>query len=99
MEQGLKDTIPVGKVAGVLLLYITLGAAFYRTVEGFRWLDAYYYVVVTLSTIGYGDFVPKTDAGKIFTIFYIVFGVVVFAGSIRYLLVSWQKNREKRKNK
>jgi voltage-gated potassium channel len=31
--------------------------------------------VITLTTIGYGDFTPQTDFGKIFNMFYIVMGL------------------------
>lgn len=31
--------------------------------------------VVTLATVGYGDFTPKTDAGKLFTVLYVLIGV------------------------
>jgi hypothetical protein len=53
------------------------GAIFYHVVEKFSWVNAYYFCVVTLSTVGYGDITPHTDAGKIFTTFYIIIGVVI----------------------
>jgi len=62
----------------VLVLYMCFGSAFYHIVEGWRWLDSFYFVAVTLATIGYGDFAPKTDAGKLFTIPYIFIGVGAF---------------------
>lgn len=53
------------------------GTIFYHFVERFSWVNAYYFCVVTLTTVGYGDVVPKTDFGKIFTTFYIMIGVGV----------------------
>ena len=38
-------------------------------------LDSIYFVVVTVTTIGYGDLFPTTSAGKIFTIFFSFFGI------------------------
>ncbi|MBI5565742.1 MAG: two pore domain potassium channel family protein [Chloroflexi bacterium] len=61
---------------------IGLGTLFYHNVEGWRWLDALYFCVVTLVTIGYGDFTPKTDAGKLFTIVYIIIGLGILSGFI-----------------
>jgi voltage-gated potassium channel Kch len=54
---------------------ITIGTVFYHFQEGWGWLDSLYFSVITLTTIGYGDFSPATDLGKIFTIFYIVIGL------------------------
>lgn len=56
---------------------IILGANVYRYVEEWSILDSYYFTVVTVTTIGYGDFVPKTPIGKIFTIFYSFLGIVM----------------------
>jgi voltage-gated potassium channel len=63
---------------------IITGTAFYHFVEHLSWLDAYYFSVVTLTTVGYGDIVPRTDAGKIFTTFYIMFGVGIITTFITY---------------
>lgn len=57
------------------LLVLVVGTVFYHVVEDFRWVDAYYFCVVTLATVGFGDLHPATDLGKIFTTFYILFGV------------------------
>lgn len=62
----------------IFLGYIALGTIFYHLVEKWRWLDSLYFTVITLSTVGYGDFAPKTDAGKIFTIFYVFIGIGIF---------------------
>jgi len=58
------------------------GAAFYHRVEGLRWIDAFYFCVVTLTTVGYGDFSPQTDLGKIFTMVYLLIGLGILAGFI-----------------
>lgn len=51
------------------------GAIFYRYAESLSWLDSFYFCTITLTTIGYGDIVPHTDAGKLFTMFYAVLGI------------------------
>jgi hypothetical protein len=64
-------------MAGSLLLG---GVLFYTRVEKWSVLNAVYFCVVTLATVGYGDITPTTDAGKIFTIFYIVVGLAIIGG-------------------
>jgi len=56
---------------------ITIGAAFYRWQEGWDWLDSFYFVVISLTTVGYGDFVPTKPLSKLFTIFYGINGIVL----------------------
>ncbi len=62
-----------------LLLILAGGTVFFRHVEGWSWLDAYFFTVVTLSTVGYGSLVPATAAGKIGTTVMIFLGLGVFA--------------------
>src|ERR687897_3385175 len=54
---------------------IVSGTAFYSLVEGLRFVDALYFSVVTLTTVGYGDFAPQTDVGKLFTAVYVLVGI------------------------
>ena len=53
-----------------VLVVLGSGTWFYHQAEGWSWLDALYFTVVTLTTIGYGDLHPTTPASKIFTIFW-----------------------------
>jgi len=64
---------------GVSLATLIMGAFFYHHVEKMDWIDAVYFCVITLTTIGYGDIVPKTDFGKLFTVFYVIIGVGIIA--------------------
>lgn len=59
----------------VTLFVLLLGTVVYHFLEGWSWLDALYFSVVTLTTVGFGDYAPQTDGGKLFTILYIIIGI------------------------
>lgn len=65
---------------------LAFGTIFYHFTEKWSWLNAYYFCVVTLSTVGYGDYTPHTDAGKLFTTFYILAGVGVITTFVSTLV-------------
>jgi hypothetical protein len=63
---------------GPLLLVASLlvvGTAFFMAVEGWGVVDAVYFSTMSLATVGYGDVVPETDAGKLFTVVYVLCGI------------------------
>jgi hypothetical protein len=64
---------------------IAIGTVAYVLLEHWSVLDAVYFCVVTLATVGYGDLHPTTDAGKLFTILYILSGLGIIAGFITEL--------------
>ena len=55
------------------------GTLFYRAVEGWSTVDAFYFSVTTLTTVGLGDLAPSTTFGKLFTALYIFAGVGLIA--------------------
>lgn len=64
----------------LLLLVWGVGAVFYHVVEGLSYVDAIYFTACTLTTVGYGDITPQTDAGKLFTAVYTFVGIGIFLG-------------------
>jgi uncharacterized membrane protein len=62
-------------LAIVLAAVLAIGTIFYWRVEGWTLLDSLYFSVVVLTTVGLGDFAPETNAGKAFTIVYLISGV------------------------
>jgi ABC-type microcin C transport system permease subunit YejB len=62
-------------LAALTSIAIATGTAFYSLFEGLRVVDAFYFSVTTLCTVGYGDFTPENDGGKIFTAFYMLIGI------------------------
>lgn len=78
-----------------VLTLVTAGTVFFALVEGWSWLDAYFFTVVTLSTVGYGNIVPVTVAGKIGTTVFIFIGLGIFAVVIQQFgMFAMQKREE-----
>ena len=74
---------PEGKVLLVsAFTTMAVGTAVYTMLEGWSPLDALYFSVVTLATVGFGDYTPTTDLAKMFTIGYILVGVGILAGFV-----------------
>ena len=59
----------------MLMIVLFGGATFYHYMEKWSYLDAVYFSAATITTVGYGDIAPQTNAGKVFTIFYLFAGV------------------------
>ena len=68
----------------VTLATILTGTWFYHQFEPTitTWGDAYYFTVITLTTIGYGDFSPTIPLTKFFTTIYVFIGLGIIAGLI-----------------
>lgn len=90
-------------LAVVVAAVLVAGMTLFHLIEGWRWLDSLYFSVMTLATVGFGDFVPKTDLGKILTMLYVFFGigmlVAIFTRLSDALLAAQREVLEKRKQK
>lgn len=61
---------------------ILLGTVFYHEFEQWSWIDAFYFTVVTLATVGYGDLSPTNPFTKLFTTLYIIIGLGLLSSFI-----------------
>jgi len=96
--RGLKDE----EFRALFYIFIALlgsGTMFYSKVEGWSLLDALYFSVITLATVGYGDLHPSTPLSKAFTIFYILVGGGIFVGFITKVTQYETRKRRRRESK
>ena len=54
---------------------LVAGVIIYHRLEGWSYLDALYFCVVSLATVGYGDLTPTTPLARLFTIIYLINGI------------------------
>jgi hypothetical protein len=81
--------LPIGRAArtrvrmlisiATSLIWLFVGSSAYVWFEDWSYADSFYFSVVTLTTIGLGDFVPGTSAGVTFHYFYCVIGLGLIA--------------------
>lgn len=85
----------LGLTAGLLLI----GTWVFHHVEGWSYLDSFYFSAITLTTVGYGDFAPTTPAGKLLTVLYVFVGIGLLVAFLSLfannLIQSVMENREK----
>ena len=65
-----------------IILMIGIGTIGFHYFENLTWLEAIYFTTSTVTTVGYGDIVPVTPAGRRFTTGFILVGV----GTVLYAL-------------
>ena len=65
----------------IALIFLMIGTIGYTIIEDYSTLDALYMTVITISTVGFGEIHTLSEAGRLFTIFLIMFGF----GSLGFL--------------
>lgn len=97
---GLKQDVEF-RILLLFLVTLLVGATlFYYSVEGWSIIDALYFSVMTMSTIGYGDLVPTTMWSKLFTIIFSIMSIGFFAAVIAKIVtivLARKKNKITRK--
>src|SRR6266568_6113431 len=64
------------RLAGILLaIVIAVGVTGYVLIDGWNFLDSFFMVIITISTVGYTEVHPQGPVGRLFTSGLIVIGV------------------------
>ena len=69
-------------ISGAFIFTLILGTAGFMLIENYRFFDAFYMTVITISTVGYAEIHPLDRAGQIFNSFLILFGVTTLLLSV-----------------
>lgn len=106
MRENIKERIwqypEIAAALIALLGLLGLGTITFHYLENWNWINSFYFSVVTLATVGYGDLTPTTDIAKLFTAFYILLGATIALASLgiigtRYLEMREAKIKSRRK--
>ncbi|MEY4204232.1 MAG: hypothetical protein RL013_1936 [Bacteroidota bacterium] len=65
-----------------MALAVVAGMLGYRIIEGSSWFDSYYMSLITLSTVGFGEVIPLSHEGRVFTSFLVLFNIGLFTFSV-----------------
>ncbi len=79
-----------------LLAWIGVGTFVFYRLEDWTRIQAFYFSVATITTVGYGDFTPTTDASSLFTAIYILVGVSIGLVTLGIIGAEILENSERR---
>ncbi|GBC60967.1 ion transporter [Desulfonema ishimotonii] len=76
------DKIRLRIYLAIFTTLLSLGILGFMFFENFSFVDAIYFSIVTMATVGYGDLHPQSDIGKILALIMITGGVGTFLGVV-----------------
>ncbi len=86
IRDGFKQDPEFRALLYVLFTLLASSSVFYWHIEGWSLVDSLYFSVMTMSTIGYGDFTPTTTLSKLFTIVFALLSIGVFVAVVSKLV-------------
>ena len=90
-------SIPTQGIAACVAFFGTLAVGtigFYYIEEDWSWIDSFYFCTYTLTTVGYGDIVPTTDAGRLCASLYMIVGVTIALAALAVVGSNYIRRRE-----
>jgi hypothetical protein len=70
------------RALAIMIMFVAFGIGFYHFYEEMSPLDALYFTVLTISTVGYGDLTPTSKEGKLVTCMFVFAGLALLAEAI-----------------
>lgn len=97
------DPVAMAKHLSIFGIYVLVVAAIFLWIEKGAenaiedYADACWFVVVTTTTVGYGDYSPKTRLGRYLNIVFLLFGTYVLGASLSRIFTFIVAVREKKR--
>jgi voltage-gated potassium channel len=70
----------------MLIGIVAFGTCGYYLIEQMPLFEAFYMTIITISTVGFAEIIPLTQAGRVLTVFIIILGISVGAYTIGMLV-------------
>lgn len=83
--------LPISLASGMLIVYIFIGVMIYTCWEDWSYFEAFYFVFISMSTIGFGDYVPEHPIFMMCSILYLIFGLALTAMFINIVQIKLSK--------
>jgi hypothetical protein len=91
MSLGSQVTAAIGALIAILAVG-TIG--FHYLERDWNWIEAFYFSTYTLTTVGYGDYTPTSDASRLCASFYMIVGVTIALGAMGIIGSKYISRRE-----
>ncbi|WP_457591722.1 potassium channel family protein [Geoglobus sp.] len=91
-----KKSLAIAAIFIFSIVDLSLITVYLKSLEGDRisLLDGFYWVVTTMTTVGYGDIVFTSHIGKLFSIFVQLYGIgFLFGVAFPYIVIPWAERR------
>lgn len=85
-EQEIEEQLPIAVPVVILVIYTLLGGLMYTFWEDWGYLDAFYFVFVSISTIGFGDITPAHTKYFMVTSLYVFVGLALVSMCINVII-------------
>ncbi|MEM0976874.1 MAG: potassium channel family protein [Pseudomonadota bacterium] len=82
-------------IVSTLFLLLLGGTVLFRMLEDFTWIQAFYFTVTTMTTVGYGDLVPTRDATRLVVAVYILISVTLYVSLVTHIGLRYLEERER----
>jgi len=84
-DQLLAPNVKIRFIIVSLLGLVGIGTVVFWYLEPFTWIQAFYFAVSTMTTVGYGDLVPSNDGTRLVAAIYMLVSVSLYVSFITFL--------------
>ena len=81
---------------GAFFATLAVGTIGFHWLEDWTWIEAFYFSTYTLTTVGYGDYLPTTDTSRLCASLYMIVGVTIALAALGIVGTNYISRREDR---